>query len=134
MTDDCRKINLKIKEKSFKIDFVTDLDLLNKEIISILEKEYNRELPKANNLFKLYYFDQDNDKFFIGSKSDYTFFVNDPVDTIFVEINEFAINQIELQKNKEEIIEIDSLSTKNNELLLYQKIDELSRLNLELKK
>ena len=139
MLDDSRKVNLKINQKSFTIDFVTDLDLLNKEIVSILEKEYNKELPKdkANNLFKLYYLDQDNDKFYINTKSDYTFFVNDPVDDIYVEINEFVINQInqiELSKNKGEKIEIQSISSKNNELLLFQKIDELSKLNLELKK
>ena len=50
MSSDSRKINLKIKDKSFEIDFITNLDLLNKEIISILEKEYNKKLPEENNL------------------------------------------------------------------------------------
>ena len=136
MSDDSRKINLKLNTKTFKIDFVTDLDLLNKEIVSILEKEYNKELPKdkANNLFKLFYLDQDGDKFYINNKSDYTYFVNDPMDEIHVEINEFTIKQIKLTNIKEEKIKTDSVSSKNNELLLFQKIDELSKLNLELKK
>ena len=130
MSSDSRKINLRIKDKSFEIDFITNLDLLNKEIISILEKEYNKKLPEEKNLFKLYYFDDDKDKYFISSEKDYNFFVNDPADDIYVDINEFLINQINSSKDIKE--SFDASSQKENELLLFQKLDELSKLNLEL--
>ena len=132
MSSDSRKINLIIKDKTFQIDFITDLDLLNKEIISILEKEYDKKLPEEKNLFKLYYFDDDKDKNWISKKEDYLFFVNDPVDNIYVDINEFLINQINSSKDIKE--SLDSPSSKENEIILFQKLDELSKLNLELVK
>jgi len=132
MSSDSRKINLIIKDKTFQIDFITDLDLLNKEIISILEKEYNKKLPEEKNLFKLYYIDDDKDKNWISKKEDYLFFVNDPVENIYVDINEFLINQINSSKDIKE--SLDSPSSKENEIILFQKLDELSKLNLELVK
>lgn len=46
MSSDSRKINLVIRDKSFQIDFTTDFDLLNKEIISILESELDKKLQE----------------------------------------------------------------------------------------
>ena len=65
MSSDSRKINLIIKDKKFEIEFIEDLDLLNEKIISILENEYNKKMPRSNNLFKLYYVDEESDKNFI---------------------------------------------------------------------
>ena len=132
MSSDSRKINLIIKDKSFEIDFITDLDLLNEKIISILEQLYNKKLPYEKNLFKLYYFDDEKDKFFITSKTDYKFFVNDPADDIYVDVNEFEINQFNSSTDNKEIN--DAISSRENELILFQKINELSKLNLELMK
>ena len=132
MSSDSRKINLIIKDKSFEIDFITDLDLLNEKIISILEQLYNKKLPYEKNLFKLYYFDDEKDKFFITSKTDYKFFVNDPADDIYVDVNEFEINQFNSSTDNKEIN--DAMSSRENELILFQKINELSKLNLELMK
>ena len=136
MSNEEKKINLKIKEKNFQIDFITDFSLLNKEIISILEQEYDKKLPQENtNLYKLYYYDDENAKNYINHKKDYTFFVNDPVDDIYVDVNEFTINQIKPPKDNN----INNESIKNNipnqsDLLLFQKLEELSKLNLELQK
>ena len=127
-----RTINLKIKDKTLNIDLINDLEELNNEIISILEKEYNKSLPKTNNLFKLYYFDEDKDKYFISSKEDYTFFVNGSYNDLFVDINEFSINQVE--SGKDDLEKIETKLSNANELALYEKINELSKLNLELKK
>ena len=132
MSSDSRKINLVIRDKSFQIDFTTDFDLLNKEIISILESELDKKLQEKKNLYKLYYFDDDRDKYFICNQSDYTFFVNDKLCNIYVDINDFSINQIDSSKN--EIEDNNNTFPKSNEFILYQKIDELSKLNLELKK
>ena len=127
-----RMIDLKIKDKSINIELIDDFDELNNEIISILEKEYNKKLSNSNKFYNLYYFDEDKDKYFICSKSDYTFFVNGSYNVLYVDINEFSINQIE---SKEDNIEkIDTQLSNENELALYQRIDELSKLNLELKK
>ena len=127
-----RMIDLKIKDKSINIELIADFDELNNEIISILEKEYNKKLSDSNKFYNLYYFDEDKDKYFICSKSDYTFFVNGSYNVLYVDINEFSINQIE---SKEDNIEkIDTQLSNENELALYQRIDELSKLNLELKK
>ena len=127
-----RTINLKIKDKTLNIDLINDLEELNNEIISILEKEYNKSLPKTNNLFKLYYFDEDKDKYFISSKEDYIFFVNGSYNDLFVDINEFSINQVE--SGKDDLEKIETKLSNANELALYEKINELSKLNLELKK
>ena len=132
MSSDSRKINLIIKDKKFEIEFIEDLDLLNEKIISILEKEYNKKMPRSNNLFKLYYVDEESDKNFIKSKSDYNYFVNDPSENIYVDINEFSINQIDSSENDKDIIK--NSTTKENELILFKKIDELSQINLELMK
>ena len=132
MSSDSRKINLIIKDKKFEIEFIEDLDLLNEKIISILEKEYNKKMPRSNNLFKLYYVDEESDKNFIKSKSDYNYFVNDPSENIYVDINEFSINQIDSSENDTDIIK--NSTTKENELILFKKIDELSQINLELMK
>ena len=127
-----RMIDLKIKDKSINIELIDDFDELNNEIISILEKEYNKKLSNSNKFYNLYYFDEDKDKYPICSKSDYTFFVNGSYNVLYVDINEFSINQIE---SKEDNIEkIDTQLSNENELALYQRIDELSKLNLELKK
>ena len=127
-----RMIDLKIKDKSINIELIADFDELNNEIISILEKEYNKKLSNSNKFYNLYYFDEDKDKYFICSKSDYTFFVNGSYNVLYVDINEFSINQIE---SKEDNLEkIDTQLSNENELALYQRIDELSKLNLELKK
>ena len=127
-----RMIDLKIKDKSINIELIADFDELNNEIISILEKEYNKKLSNSNKFYNLYYFDEDKDKYFICSKSDYTFFVNGSYNVLYVDINEFSINQFE---SKEDNIEkIDTQLSNENELALYQRIDELSKLNLELKK
>ena len=127
-----RMIDLKIKDKSINIELIDDFDELNNEIISILEKEYNKKLSNSNKFYNLYYFDEDKDKYFICSKSDYTFFVNGSYNVLYVDINEFSINQFE---SKEDNIEkIDTQLSNENELALYQRIDELSKLNLELKK
>ena len=132
MSSDSRKINLIIKDKKFEIEFIEDLDLLNEKIISILEKEYNKKMPRSNNLFKLYYVDEESDKNFIKSKSDYNYFVNDPSENIYVDINEFSINQIDSSENDIDIIK--NSTSKENELILFKKIDELSQINLELMK
>ena len=132
MSSDSRKINLIIKDKKFEIEFIEDLDLLNEKIISILEKEYNKKMPRSNNLFKLYYVDEESDKNFIKSKSDYNYFVNEPSENIYVDINEFSINQIDSSENDTDIIK--NSTTKENELILFKKIDELSQINLELMK
>ena len=132
MSSDSRKINLIIKDKKFEIEFIEDLDLLNEKIISILEKEYNKKIPRSNNLFKLYYVDEESDKNFIKSKSDYNYFVNDPSENIYVDINEFSINQIDSSENDIDIIK--NSTSKENELILFKKIDELSQINLELMK
>ena len=132
MSSDSRKINLIIKDKKFEIEFIEDLDLLNEKIISILEKEYNKKMPRSNNLFKLYYVDEESDKNFIKSKSDYNYFVNDPSENIYVDINEFSINQIDSSENDTDIIK--NSTTKENELILFKKIDELSQINLEKNK
>ena len=132
MSSDSRKINLIIKDKKFEIEFIEDLDLLNEKIISILEKEYNKKMPRSNNLFKLYYVDEESDKNFIKSKSDYNYFVNDPSENIYVDINEFSINQIDSSENDTDIIK--NSTSKENELILFKKIDELSQINLELMK
>ena len=133
MSNDDKKINLKIKEKNFIIDFITDFNLLNKEILSILEKEFNKKLPQVNsNLYKLYYYDEDEEKNFINNKNDYTYFVNDPSDDIYVDINEFTMSQIDkhidIIESKEEKIDHEG------DLILFKKIEELSKLNLELQK
>jgi hypothetical protein len=124
-----RKIKLKIKDKSIDIPLITDFEQLNNEIISILEKEYNQKLPREKKLFNLHYFDEDNDKYFINSVNDYTYFVNGSYNELFVDLNEFSFNN-----QIDNIEKINKESSSENELQLIQKIDELSKINLELKK
>ena len=134
MSVDSRKINLIIKDKTFQIDFINEFNLLCEKIVSILEKEYNKEIPKANNLFKLYYYDEEKYKNFINSEKDYIYFVNEPAENIYVDINEFSINQVDSSKNDIDIIQVQNSLTKDNELILFKKIDELSKINLDLMK
>ena len=60
------------------------------------------------------------------------YFVNDPSENIYVDINEFSINQIDSSENDIDIIK--NSTSKENELILFKKIDELSQINLELMK
>ena len=132
MSSDSRKINIITKDFKFKIDFTTDFNLLNQKITSKLEELYNKNFSNETNLYQLYYFDDEKYKNYIKNKNDFNFFANDPADDLFVDINEFAINQINEAKDKPEIIE-GSLKPEN-QLFLFEKIEKLSKQNLELTK
>lgn len=119
------KTKIKLKDKEFEIDFTSELEQFNKDIFSILEKEYKKKLKYTNNLYRLIYFDEDNDKIFIKTQEDYNYFVNISNEVI-VEVDENLISQ-----NSEK--EPES-SNNMNEKNLLEKIEKLSRINEELKK
>ena len=125
MESEVPKIKIKLKDKQFEVDFTSELDQFNKDIFSILEKEYKRKLKYANNLYRLLYFDEDNDKIFIKTQEDYNYFINISNEVI-VEVDESLISQ-----NSEK--EPDSLRNENEKNLL-EKIEKLSRINEELRK
>ena len=121
---------IKIKDKDFEIDSITDLKSLHKNVISILEKEYNKKIQESNNLYKLYYLDEDNDKIYIKTPEDYTYFTNN-TNIIHTEIDEEAINKL---KDPEEDKESEPISITENELNMIKKIEKLKRKNEQLEK
>lgn len=121
---------IKIKDKDFEIDSITDLKSLHKNVISILEKEYNKKIQESNNLYKLYYLDEDNDKIYIKTAEDYTYFTN-TTNIIHTEIDEEAINKL---KDPEEDKESEPISITENELNMIKKIEKLKRKNEQLEK
>ena len=125
MEGEIPKIKINFKDKKFEVDFTSDLEQFNKDVFSILEKEYKKKLKYANNLYRLLYFDEDNDKIFIKSQEDYNYFINISNEAI-VEVDESLISQ-----NSEK--EPDSLGNENEKNLL-EKIEKLSRINEELRK
>lgn len=48
MEDEIPKIKIKLKDKQFEVDFTSELEQFNKDIISILEKEYKKKLTNVN--------------------------------------------------------------------------------------
>ena len=132
MKDDTNKITIKIKEKEYKINSTSDLKLLNNEIISLLESIYDTNLKDSNNLYKIYYLDEESDKLYIKSVEDYNFFVNNQskVNLIYLELDENIINKI---KSTEKDIKFSETSLSDNELKLLEKIENLSKLNQDLK-
>ena len=124
-------IMVKFKDKEYKIDFTNNFNLLLKNLISVLEKEYKKKIKEPTNLFRIYYLDEDNDKLFIKNEQDYTYFTNISSE-IFLEINEDAINQISSEEDKEEKPK-DKIDNENK-LKLLEKIEKLSKINEDLKK
>ena len=66
----------------------------------------------SNNLYKLYYLDEDNDKIYIKTAEDYTYFTN-TTNIIHTEIDEESINKL---KDQEEDKESEPISITENEL------------------
>ena len=124
-------IMVKFKDKEYKIDFTNNFNLLLKNLISVLEKEYKKKIKEPTNLFRIYYLDEDNDKLFIKNEQDYTYFTNISSE-IFLEINEDAINQISSEEDIEE--KPNDKIDNENKLKLLEKIEKLSKINEDLKK
>ena len=70
------KLRIKMNDREYELDILYDFNLINKTIISLLEEEYNKKINKTNNLYKIFYFDEDQDKNYIKSQEDYNFFLN----------------------------------------------------------
>ena len=79
MDNNQNNIIIYLKGKEYKIDKTNEFQLLNKKIISLLEERYNKNLTKANNLYKIYYLDEDKDKNYIKTPEDFKYFI----DTLF---------------------------------------------------
>ena len=124
------KIIIKINDKEYLIDSTSDFKLINSKIIDILEEIYKKKLSDSNNLYKIFYFDEDNDKIFIKTQEDYNYFINIS-STLILEIDENAIIKI---KSTDEIPELQKDSPSDNELILLEKIKELTKINENLKK
>ena len=127
MSSKVKKITVKIKDKEFQIDYTSDYNLLRNNITTILEKEYKKKLINKNSLFRLYYFDEDNDKLYIKSVEDYTYFTNISSE-IFLEYTDSLINQIKSEEEK------PIVNNNDNENDLLEKLEKLSIINEELKK
>ena len=124
------KIIIKINDKEYLIDSTSDFKLINSKIIDILEEIYKKKLSDSNNLYKIFYFDEDNDKTFIKTQEDYNYFINIS-STLILEIDENAIIKI---KSTDEIPGLQKDSPSDNELILLEKIKELTKINENLKK
>ena len=125
MENEIPKIKIELKDKEFEVDFTSELEQFNKDVISILEKEYKKKIKYTNNLYRLLYFDEDNDKIFIKTQEDYNYFVNISNEVI-VEVDDSLIS---------ENIEKKLDSSKNvDEKNLLEKIEKLNRINEELRK
>ena len=63
MIKDKSKIIIKIKDEEYKIDYISDISLLNQKIMSIIKEKYKITSNQCNkNLYKLFYFDEEDDK------------------------------------------------------------------------
>ena len=126
MADDPGKITVYLKEKEYEIDKINDFQILNNKIISLLEEIYDKDLTKVNNLYKIYYIDEDNDRTYVKTLEDFKYFINTS-STLYLEANENEINKIKIEK-------LSNNSNSDNELKLLEKIEELTRINENLKK
>lgn len=124
------QVKIMIKDKDFELDSIKDLKSLHKNVISILEIEYNKKIKESNNLYKLYYIDEDNDKIYIKTPEDFTYFSN-TTNVIHTEIDEEAISKL---KGQEENKESETISITENELNMIKKIEKLKRKNEQLEK
>ena len=126
------KLKDKDKEKDFNIVIDEKYETFIKKINSIIEEEYNIKIKETNNLYKIYYFDEDNDKLYIKSEEDFSYFINLDVSNIYLEINDSLINSIILDEFKKLKKQNDGLKRQNN--FLKQKIEaieEKSKIQLE---
>ena len=121
------KLIIKMKDKEYKIDYTDDFKTFNDKIRAILEEEFHTKINQINNLSKIYYLDEDEDKTYIKSKEDYTFFINISQE-LYLEIDEKKIKEISSENN----IELKDIN--QNELKLLETIKELTQRNESLKR
>ena len=126
------KLKDKDKEKEFNIGNVIKYEAFIIKINSIIEEEYNIKITETNNLYKIYYIDEDNDPTKIENEEDFGNFIILDIYEIYLEINESKINSIILKEFKKIKKENDSLKKVNN--FLKQKneaFEEMSNIQLE---
>ena len=125
-----KKITIQIKDKEYKIESINEHKLLINKIKSILEDQFNLDLTKAKNLYKIYYLDEDGDKLYIKSQEDYNYFVNS-VTKLYLEIDESVIENLKKEETSPPSVPTNS---SNKELVLLETIRQLTKANEELKK
>ena len=133
MKSESDKIIIKINDKDYKIDSANDIKLLNGKIISLLEELYETKLKNFNNLYKIFYLDDENDKTYIRTQEDYNYFINNlsQINIIYLELDKNFINKIKsIKENNNNIVASPSF----NELKLLDQIENLSKINQDLKK
>ena len=122
------KLRIKMNDREYELDILYDFNLINKTIISLLEEEYNKKINKTNNLYKIFYFDEDQDKNYIKSQEDYNFFLN-ITNELHLEVDEKKINEMSSEKD----LNIKE-NTSEKELVLLEEIKKLKKENEDLKK
>ena len=126
------KLKDKDKEKEFNIGNVIKYEAFIIKINSIIEEEYNIKIKETNNLYEIYYFEEDNDKTEIKTDEDFRNFIILDVSVIYLEINETSINSIILEEFKKLKEQNSALKRQNN--ILKQKnetFEEMSKIQLE---
>ena len=126
------KLKDKDKEKEFNIGNVIKHEEFIIKINSIIEKEYNIPIEETNNLYKIHYLDEDNDKIEIETEEDFSNFINLDISEIYLEINESSINSKILEEFKKLKEQNNALKRQNK--FLKQKnetFEEMSKIQLE---
>lgn len=122
----------KDKEKEFNIGNVIKYEIFIIKINSIIEKEYNIKIKKTNNLYEIYYFDEDKDTTEIKTEEDFRNFINLDISDLYLEINESLINSFIKEENKKLKEKNNFLKRQNNLLKQKNKVfEEMSNVQNE---
>ena len=122
----------KDKEKEFNIGNVIKHEAFIIKINSIIEKEYDIPIKETNNLYEIYYLDEDNDKNEIKIDEDFLNFIQLDISEIYLEINKPLINSKILEEFKKLKEQNNALKRQNK--LLKQKnetFEEMSNVQNE---
>ena len=122
----------KDKEKEFNIGNVIKYEIFIIKINSIIEEEYNIKIKKTNNLYEIYYFDEDKDTTEIKTEEDFRNFINLDISDLYLEINESLINSIIIKEFKNLKEQNNALKRQNK--FLKQKnetFEEMSKIQAE---
>lgn len=94
------KINVKIHDTKYRIDFTNNLKTLQNKLLPIIKEEYkNMEMTTFDDLYLLY-LDKEKDLICIIDEKDYN---------IFLKYNKETCLEIEEKKDFDEIDEIDEI-------------------------
>ena len=130
------KVKLKDKDKDNEKEFNIGNVIKHEEFIikinSIIEKEYNIKIKETNNLYEIYYLDEDNDKNEIITDEDFRNFIQLDISEIYLEINESLINSKILEEFKKLKEQNNALKRQNKFLKQKNKtFEEMSKIQAE---